>query len=157
MTQESKDAIYIQRAIELAASAATKDEVPVGAVIVHENRIVAEAHNEKELARSSLYHAELLAIQRASEHLNRWRLTDCTLYVTLEPCIMCAGAIVAARLDRLVFACEDPKAGAVVSLYNILQDSRLNHRPLVSFGICADTCRQQLRAFFLRRRKKFLA
>lgn len=145
----------MQRALELARRAAQSGEVPVGAVIVEtlSGRIIAEAHNEKENLASALGHAELLVIQRASEQLGRWRLTGCSLYVTLEPCVMCAGAIVASRLDRVVFGAIDPKAGAVRSLYQILEDPRLNHRPEVLGGVEAEGSGELLREFFRKRRQ----
>ncbi len=125
MTQESKDLEYMNLALNAARQAELQGDVPIGAVIVNESGVVATAFNEKEFGNSALHHAEILAIQRASAQLQRWRLTDCTLYVTLEPCLMCAGAIVSARLRRVVFGCLDPKAGAVESLYQALSDPRL--------------------------------
>ena len=145
------------RALELAKECAAEGEIPVGAVVVHEGRIIAEARNEKERSANALHHAEILAIERASKALGRWRLTGCTLYVTLEPCVMCAGALVQTRVDRVVFGCTDPKAGAVVSLYNVLSDVRLNHRPLVTGLILEADCRQVLRDFFQLRRRGLLA
>lgn len=153
MALEGHDSIFMQRALELAREAALKGEVPVGAVIVHDSQIVAEAYNERESRPSALAHAELTAIAKACESLGRWRLSGCTLYVTLEPCVMCAGGIVQARVDRVVFGARDPKAGAVESLYQVLTDSRLNHRPQVTSGILADECGKILSDFFKARRK----
>lgn len=143
-----KDEIWMRRAIERAAEAARRGEIPVGAVIVQGDQLVAEAGNLKETAQDPLGHAEVIAIRRAAEKLGRWRLSDCTLYVTLEPCTMCAGAIVHARLERVVYAAVDPKAGAIESLYKILADSRLNHSPLVASGVLRDEASAQLKNFF---------
>lgn len=141
------------RALELARQAAKLGEVPVGAVVVNaEGEIVAEAFNERERAPSALAHAELTATGAACAKLGRWRLTGCTLYVTLEPCVMCAGAIVNARFDRVVYGARDLKAGAVESLYQILGDTRLNHRPAVTGGVMAEECGRELSEFFRRRR-----
>ena len=152
------DEKYMRRALELAAEAATKGEIPVGAVIVEQTpdgpRVVAEASNFKELSGDPLGHAEVLAIRRAAESLGRWRLSGCTLYVTLEPCTMCAGAIVHARVDRVVYATQDPKAGAVQSLYQILSDPRLNHAPTVTTGVLQAEASEQLKGFFRALRAK---
>jgi tRNA(adenine34) deaminase len=152
MTQESKDLEYMNLALNAARQAELQGDVPIGAVIVNESGVVATAFNEKEFGNSALHHAEILAIQRASAQLQRWRLTDCTLYVTLEPCLMCAGAIVSARLRRVVFGCLDPKAGAVESLYQALSDPRLNHRAEVHHGLQAEDCSALLKSFFEKRR-----
>lgn len=144
--------MFMERALELAAGARDNGDVPVGALIVCNGEIVAEAFNEKELAHQPCYHAEILAIHRAAEKLGRWRLTDCDLYVTLEPCLMCAGAIIQARLGTVTFAARDPKAGAVVSLYNTLSDPRLNHRPKVVEGVLAEPASKMLSQFFRDRR-----
>lgn len=147
------DIDYMRKALELAARAGAEGEVPVGAVVVCDNQVIAEAYNEREMRPSSLAHAELLALERATDKLGRWRLTGCTLYVTLEPCVMCAGALVQARVDRVVFGATDPKAGAVGSLYNILSDARLNHRPEVTGGVLAAECGAILSEFFRQKRK----
>lgn len=144
----------MRRALELAAEAAIKGEIPVGAVIVRDEEIIAEAGNLKEANQDPLGHAEVIAIRRAAEKLGHWRLNGCTLYVTLEPCTMCAGAIVHARLERVVYAAIDPKAGAIQSLYEILNDKRLNHSPLVTSGILAAEASEQLRRFFRELRQK---
>jgi tRNA(adenine34) deaminase len=148
------DEIWMRRALELAAEAALKGEIPVGALIVHDGQIIAESGNLKEANQDPIGHAELLVIRKASEVLGRWRLSGCTLFVTLEPCTMCAGAIIHARLDRVVFAATDPKAGAVHSLYQILQDPRLNHAPQVTAGVLRDEASEQLKQFFRNLREK---
>jgi tRNA(adenine34) deaminase len=147
------DINYMRQALELAARAASSGEVPVGAVIVNETGVIAEAYNERESRPSELAHAELTALQLACEKLGRWRLSGCTLYVTLEPCVMCAGALVNARVDRVVYGARDVKGGAVESLYQILGDARLNHRPVVVGGVLADECGAILSDFFKERRR----
>ena len=117
-----------------------EDEVPIGAAIVHDDRIIARAHNQREQLRDPTAHAEMIAITQAAAALGSWRLEDCTLYVTLEPCSMCAGAIVQARIPLVVYGATDPKAGAVQSLYRLLNDPRLNHRAEVVPGVLADAC-----------------
>ena len=147
------DAHMMQRALALAAEAAAAGEVPVGAVVVDEGGvIVGEGRNTREREQDPLGHAELLAIAAAARRLGRWRLSGCTLSVTLEPCIMCAGALVNARVDRLVFGAIDPKAGAVGSLADVCRDARLNHRLSVDSGVLADDCGAVLRSFFRARR-----
>lgn len=143
---------YMLRALELAKSAINQGDVPIGAVIVCNGEIVAEAFNEKEAANQPCYHAEMLAIERAARKLGRWRLTDCELFVTLEPCLMCAGGIIHARLKKVTFATRDPKAGAVASLYNALSDTRLNHRPEVDEGPLGPEAAKLLSQFFRERR-----
>lgn len=151
-----KDAPYMKRALELADEAGARGEIPIGAVVVCQDEIIAEASNLKETNADPLGHAEVLAIREAARKLGRWRLTGCTLYVTLEPCTMCAGAIIHSRLDRVVYATHDPKAGAVQSLYKILSDERLNHAPQVTTGVLEDEASAQLKDFFraLRSRPK---
>jgi tRNA(adenine34) deaminase len=148
------DEIFMKRALELALKAGQQGEVPVGALIVQGNEIIAEAFNERESLPSALAHAELTVIARSCERLQRWRLKGCTLYVSLEPCVMCAGAVVQARLDRVVYGARDPKAGAVDSLYQVLSDLRLNHRPEVSGGVLAEECGRILSEFFQARRQR---
>lgn len=148
------DEAMMRRALELADEAAAVGEVPVGAVVVVDGVIVGEGRNRRELDRDPLAHAEVLAVAAASKQLNRWRLFGATLYVTLEPCFMCAGALVNARLDRLVFGAFDPKAGAVGSLANVCVDSRLNHRLVVESGLLADDCSAVLKTFFRARRSQ---
>ncbi len=146
------DLAMMERAIALAAEAALRAEVPVGAVVYKGDRIIAEASNNREAAQDPVGHAELLAMSKAGKALGNWRLTDCTLAVTLEPCPMCAGAMVNARLDRVIYGADDPKAGACRTLFRIPTDERLNHRVTVIGGVLADQCQKQLREFFGRRR-----
>ncbi len=147
------DTAMMQRALALADEAAAAGEVPVGCVVVHDGIVVAEGRNRREADRAPLAHAEVLAIADASQRLDRWRLFGTTLYVTLEPCFMCAGALVNARVERLVFGAHDPKAGAVGSLYNVCTDHRLNHRLVVDTGLLANDCSDVLKRFFRARRK----
>lgn len=142
------DDYFMQLALEQAQQAAEEEEVPVGAVIVQGDRIVAAAHNQREQLRDPTAHAEMIAITQAAEATGDWRLQNCTLYVTLEPCPMCAGAILQARLPRLVYGAMDPKAGAVGSLYQLLQDQRLNHQVEVTPAVMADRCGKILTDFF---------
>ena len=141
-------------ALEEAEQAFREDEVPIGAVIVHEDRVIARAHNQRETLHDPTAHAEMIAITQAAEALRSWRLDDCTLYVTIEPCCMCAGAIVWSRLSRLVYGAPDPKAGACGSLYEITNDPRLNHRVPVTAGVREDEAAGWMKAFFLERRKR---
>ncbi len=147
------DDVFMQQALGLAREAFELDEVPVGAVIVHRGRVIAAAHNRCEQLRDATAHAEMMAITQAAESIGDWRLEDCVLYVTLEPCIMCAGAILQSRIPRVVFGAMDPKGGAVGSLFNLLDDSRLNHRCEVVAGIQADVCGSILTEFFKRKRQ----
>ncbi len=150
-----RDLRWMRHALGLAEAAAAMGEVPVGAVVVDgDDRIVGEGRNVRERDADPLGHAELVAIAAASRTLGRWRLSGCTLYVTLEPCFMCAGALVNARVDRLVFGALDPKAGAVGSLADVCRDARLNHRLLVDSGVLADDCALVLKSFFRNRRAK---
>lgn len=140
--------------LSLAKQAALNGEVPVGALIVNKQRqIIAEAYNLRETQQIAVAHAELIVIENACKNLSKWRLQDCTLYVSLEPCFMCAGAIILARIPRVVFAAHDPKAGAVGSLANILNDNRLNHKCEIVSGIYAEESASLLRDFFKLRRK----
>lgn len=143
---------YMRKAIDQALIAAEQDEVPVGAVIVRQGRIIAAAFNQREQLRDPTAHAEMLAITQAAEAVGNWRLEDCTLYVTLEPCPMCAGAIVLARIPQVIYGTRDPKAGAVESLYQLLNDQRLNHRCEVIAGVMARDCGQLLTQFFQNKR-----
>jgi len=146
------DAEAMREAILLARQAATAGEVPVGAVALLDGRVVGRGRNRREEARDPTAHAELLAIQEAARALGRWRLTGVTLVVTLEPCAMCAGALVLARIDRLVLGASDPKAGAVGSLQDLSCDPRLNHRFPVERGLLAEECAALLKDFFRARR-----
>lgn len=147
---------FMARALELADQGGRLGEIPVGAVVTYEGQIIAEAFNEKESTHNPLAHAEILAIERASQKLKRWRLSGCTLYVTLEPCLMCAGAIIQARIDRVVYATSDAKTGAVESIYQVLSDQRLNHQPALTRGVLEEECSSLLKNFFraLRTQKK---
>ena len=147
------DEAMMLRALAEAARAEKEGEVPVGAVIVHEEQIVASAHNQREQLRDPTAHAEMIAITQAAEALGSWRLTNCTLYVTLEPCPMCAGAILQARIPRVVYGAADPKAGAVDTLFTLLADSRLNHQSEVVCGVLADSCGGLLTEFFRAQRR----
>ena len=144
--------MWMARALELARLAGVRGEVPVGAVVVRDGALFAESHNRTIADADPTAHAECLAIRRAARRLGDWRLTDCTLYVTLEPCTMCAGAIVLARLPRVVFGARDPKAGMAGSLENLLQDARLNHRADVTGGVSESVAGDLLRDFFRARR-----
>jgi tRNA(adenine34) deaminase len=148
------DQRYMRMAIDQAFIAEENGDVPIGAVIVYENKIVGKAHNQRQLLNDPTAHAEMLALTQAAEAVGNWRLHGCTIYVTLEPCSMCAGALVLARIDRLVFGIEDLKTGACGSLYNIVQDDRLNHRVEMTSGVLAEDCKIQLQAFFQRRRQE---
>ncbi len=148
------DLLYMGQALQLAAQATTLGEVPVGAVAVRNGEVIGQAHNLRESQRDPFAHAEFLAMAQASKALGAWRLSGVTLYVTLEPCAMCAGAIILARVDRVVFGARDPKAGAVGSLYDLLSDARHNHRPEVLGGVLAEQSSAQLSAFFRERRGK---
>ncbi len=143
------DDLMMCLALEEARAALDHADVPVGAVVVDaRGDVVARAHNERELLQDPSAHAEMLALRRASAALGSWRLAGCTLVVTLEPCTMCAGALVLARVDRLVYGATDPKAGAVGSLWDVVRDPRLNHRPAVTSGVLPDECAELLRKFF---------
>ena len=135
-------------ALAEARKALEHDDVPVGAVVVRGEDIIGAGHNERERRGDPTAHAEVIALQAAARALGTWRLLDCTLYVTLEPCPMCAGAIVNARVPRLVYGCDDPKAGAVRTLYRLCEDERLNHRVDVRGGVMAEECAEVLRSFF---------
>ena len=140
-------------ALRMAARSAARGEVPVGAVVTWGDTPIVAVGNDREAAHDPTGHAEIIALRRAGELLGRWRLWGCTLYVTLEPCPMCAGALVNARIDRLVYGTDDPKAGAIDSLYRLADDPRLNHRIEVVAGVRADACAAQLKTFFRSRRQ----
>ncbi|MDA8385309.1 MAG: nucleoside deaminase [Actinomycetota bacterium] len=146
--QHAIDAAAMQAAIDEAKVAATLGEVPIGAVVIREGEIIARTHNLRETTKNPLAHAEILAIGAAAEKLGAWRLSDCDIYCTLEPCPMCAGAIVAARMRGLYFGAYDSKAGAVASLYGMLSDPRLNHETSWTGGIRAQECGELLSGFF---------
>ena len=140
-------------ALAEARAAGVHGDVPIGAVVVRDGAVIAARHNERELTGDPTAHAEVLALRDAAAEVGHWRLLDCTLYVTLEPCVMCAGAVINGRVGRLVYGATDPKAGAVESLYQVCADERLNHRPPVEGGLLADECGQLLKAFFAARRR----
>ena len=148
-----RELLFMRRALAAAEEAAGRGEVPVGAVVVVGGEIVAVAHNERETGCDPTAHAEILALRRAAAVLGSWRLTAADLYVTMEPCPMCAGALVNARLRRLYFGCDDPKAGAVRTLYSLVDDPRLNHRVEVVPGVLAAEGAALLRSFFSRLRQ----
>ncbi len=152
MCNNEEDQRFMRAAIDAAEIAEENGDVPIGAVIVYENCIIARAYNQREQLADPTAHAEIIALTQAAASLENWRLHGCTIYVTLEPCPMCAGALVLARLDRLVFGCEDPKTGACGSLYNIVEDQRLNHRLNVTSGVLAEECSEQLQGFFQKKR-----
>jgi tRNA(adenine34) deaminase len=149
-TMRHDDAMEI--ALTQARAALEHDDVPVGAIVVCNGDVIAARHNERELHDDPVAHAEILALRDAAAHLGQWRLEDCTMYVTLEPCPMCAGALVNARLSRLVYGAHDPKAGAVTSQFELLSGERLNHRVEVTSGVRASESAELLRAFFRLRR-----
>ncbi len=144
----------MQVALEQAHVAAVQGDVPVGAVVVHNGVIIAARHNEREATNDPTAHAEVLALRDAAQQLGRWRLDDCDLVVTLEPCVMCAGALINARVRTLVFGAADLKAGATGSLYNVCSDPRMNHNPAVQNGVMAAESQTQLQDFFARKRDK---
>jgi tRNA(adenine34) deaminase len=143
---------WMRQALDLAMQAYEEGEVPVGAIVVHADRIIGTGYNQREQLQDPTAHAEMLAINQAAESLKSWRLTDCTLYCTLEPCPMCAGAIVQARIPRLIYGTTDLKAGACHSLYQITSDPRLNHRATVLGGVLQADCRDILQQFFAEQR-----
>lgn len=152
MNDNKKDQLYMKMAIEQAQIAEENGDVPIGAVIVYQDQIIGKAYNQRELLQDPTAHAEIIALTQAAAFLESWRLHGCTIYVTLEPCTMCAGALVLSRIDRLVYGCDDPKTGAVKSLYKIVNDERLNHTINVTSGVLAEECTSLLQQFFSRRR-----
>ncbi|MGB2780699.1 MAG: tRNA adenosine(34) deaminase TadA [Phycisphaerae bacterium] len=152
-----KDERWMQEALRAARAALEADEVPVGCVVVHEDRIVGRAHNQREMLRDPTAHAEMIALTQAAGALETWRLGGCTLYVTLEPCAMCAGAMVLGRIDRLVYGATDPKAGAVESVFRLLDEPRLNHKVEVTNGVLAAECGAVLSDFFRTKRSAEVA
>jgi tRNA(adenine34) deaminase len=160
MSQDQRltDEKFMQLALKKARQAALLGEVPVGAVLVGpEGQILSQVGNKRETLNSTLGHAELMAIHRACQKLDSWRLIDCTLYVTLEPCFMCAGALVQSRIGRVVFGALDPKGGALLSLAQLGQDTRLNHQFEITAGVLAEECSQILKNFFKKKRQKTAA
>jgi tRNA(adenine34) deaminase len=155
MTQSQKNhEFWMEKALQLAIKAGSRGEVPVGAVIIQNGKLLATGRNRREELKTPLGHAEMLALHRAAKKLGTWRLTDCTLYVTLEPCLMCAGGLWQSRIGHVVFGAHDPKGGALGSLYNVHSDERLNHRYEITTGVLAEECAQVLKNFFKERRRK---
>jgi tRNA(adenine34) deaminase len=160
MLEPSKDSIlnsdqdqrFMRVAIREALAAQEAGDVPIGAVIIKDGHIIGKAHNQREVLQDPTAHAEMIALTQAAEKMGSWRLEGCTIYVTLEPCPMCAGALVLGRVARLVYGCDDPKAGACGSLYDIVRDTRLNHRLEVTSGILAEECSEILSGFFRKKR-----
>ncbi len=146
------DESFMRAALRLAAKAYEADEVPVGAVVVRAGRIIGRAYNQVELLKDATAHAEMLALTQAEAAVEDWRLTDCDLYVTKEPCVMCAGAIVHVRIRRLIFGCADPRAGAAGGMINLLQHSALNHHCEITSGILQNECAAILQDFFQKKR-----
>ena len=144
---------FMRQALAEAEAALRADEVPVGAIILHQGQVVGSAHNQREGLRDPTAHAEMIAITQAAAGLGSWRLEGCTLYVTLEPCPMCAGAIVQARIPRVVYGASDPKAGAVRTLFQLLDDPRLNHRAEIIGGVLEEACGELLTRFFREKRE----
>ena len=149
---QEQDRLFMEAAMAAARDAAAAGDIPVGAVVVRDGAIIARSGNARRVERDPTAHAEIRALQAAARVVGDWRLLGCTLYVTLEPCAMCAGAMVLARVDRVVFAASDPKAGAVESLYRILDDRRLNHQPRVTGGVLGEEAGAMLKSFFRARR-----
>ncbi len=150
MPERADDNAFMRAALDLAREASAAGEVPIGCVVVDQisREIIGRGRNSRERDHDPTAHAEILALREAAAHRGHWRLTDCTLYVTLEPCPMCAGAVVNARVPRVVYGCDDPKAGAARTLYELCDDPRLNHRAQVVAGVLADECAAVLREFF---------
>lgn len=144
----------MKKALAQAQLAASKDEVPIGCVIIYKDKILSRAYNQREKKQSSLAHAEILAIEKACKKLGSWRLEDCTLYVTLEPCPMCTGAIIQSRIPRVVFGAYDPKGGCMGSCTNLLEVKGFNHYPTIEGGILQEECASLLKVFFRQKRKK---
>lgn len=154
MSKIKEDEKFMKMAIDAAKIAKENGDVPIGAVIVKDSQIIGKGYNQRRQLNDPTAHAEIIALTAAAAAVGNWRLDGCTIYVTLEPCPMCAGALVLSRIDRLVYGCDDPKTGAVKSLYNIVQDDRLNHRVEVTSGVLADQCTKLLQDFFARRRQE---
>ncbi|HEX4697214.1 MAG TPA: tRNA adenosine(34) deaminase TadA [Candidatus Udaeobacter sp.] len=152
MIEAPNDEHFMREALRLAEKAARHDEVPIGAIIVRNGKIIARAYNQVELLKDATAHAEMLALTQAEAAVGDWRLTDCDLYVTKEPCPMCAGALVHTRIKRLIFGCTDPTAGAAGSVINLLQMPTLNHRSDIASGVLQDECAAILQDFFRKRR-----
>ena len=148
----TQDEIFMKEALKEAAKARKKDEVPIGAIIVHNNKIIAKGHNLRETKHDALGHAEIIAIRKANKKLKSWRLVDCTIYVTVEPCSMCAGAILQSRIGRIVYGTEDIKGGALGSSYNLFEQKNINHIPKIESGVLKEECSQIIKEFFKKKR-----
>ena len=148
------DEKYMRIALLEAKKAEMEDEVPVGCIIVKDDKIIARGHNKKENSKSALAHAEILTIKKASKKLDAWRLNECTLYVTLEPCPMCAGAILESRIGRVVYGVEETKMGALGSSFNLFAQKNLNHHPIILGGVLKDECKEILTSYFKNKRNK---
>jgi tRNA(adenine34) deaminase len=151
-SQAQIDERHMRLAIDAAHIAEENGDVPIGAIIVYQNQVIGRAWNQREQLCDPTAHAEIIALTQAASYIGSWRLHGCAMYVTLEPCPMCAGALVLGRLDRLVYGCADPKTGACGSLYDIVRDGRLNHRLVVTSGVLAEDCTALLQTFFRQRR-----
>jgi tRNA(adenine34) deaminase len=147
-----RDEYFMRLALREAEQALEHDDVPIGAVVVREGEVIGAGHNERELRSDPTAHAEMIALREAARTLHSWRVLDAVMYVTLEPCAMCAGAVVLARVPRVIYGTADPKAGAAGSVFDVLGEPRLNHRPQVAGGLLAGECADLLRAFFAPRR-----
>jgi len=152
MTNTKEDERFMQEAVEQAKVAQENGDVPIGCVIVKNGQVIAKGYNQREQLQDPTAHAEIIALTAAAAAVESWRLNGCRMYVTLEPCAMCAGALVLSRMDKLIYGCDDPKTGACGSLYNIVQDERLNHKVEITSGVFAEDCSRQLQKFFARRR-----
>ena len=150
------DIKYMQEALKEAELAALEDEVPIGCVIVKDDQIIARGHNQRDKSHNPLGHAEVLAIKKASEIVNDWQLVDCTLYVTIEPCIMCSGAIIQSRIKRVVYGATDIKGGAFGSSINVLEANNINHRPEIVKGVLENECTAIIKNYFKSKRNKQL-
>jgi len=154
--EEKNDIYFMKEALKEAHRALAADEVPVGAVIVHKGQIIARAHNQIEMLKDATAHAEMLALTSATNHIgNKW-LLECSIYVTIEPCSMCAGALVLSRIPRLIYGADDPKTGACGSVVNIINNAQLNHRIAVKKGVLESDCASLMKEFFLKKRQKAL-
>ena len=151
---EDKDVVFMQEALSLAKKAKDLDEVPIGAVIVFNDKIIAKGYNQRNTKKNPLAHAEIQAIEEAAKVIGDWRLEGCSIYVTLEPCPMCAGAIVQARIDKIIFGTRNPKAGCGGSIINILDEPKFNHQVEIVEGICQEECSKILKDFFAKMRNK---
>jgi len=152
MFEPGPDQSYMREALRMAEKAREADEVPVGAVVVREGKVIARAYNQVELLKDATAHAEMLALTQAEAAMNDWRLTDCDLYVTKEPCVMCAGAIVHTRIRRIIFGCADPRSGGAGGIINLLQHPALNHHCQITAGVLENECASILQDFFRKKR-----